>query len=270
MVVTDLDGTLLNGDRAISTPDRDALLECSRRNVVRVIATGRSLYSAHRALSEETPIDYLVFSSGAGVVDWRSGDVLLARGLAPGDVQRAARTFVERRAAFMIHYPIPENHRFVYHDPGERNPDFRRRLEIYKDFATPMTDGGRTFGAACQLVGIIPNDPARFDAIRDSLPGLNVIRTTSPLDGRSIWVEVFPPAVSKASAAAWLAARLGVPREGTLGVGNDYNDLDLLAWTGRSMVVANAPDDLKSRFPVTASNEEHGFSRALARLGVVE
>ena len=94
-----------------------------------------------------------------------------------------------------------------------------------------------------------------------------MIRATSPLDGESVWLEIFAPGVSKGSAAAWLAARLGVVPAAALGLGNDYNDLELLEWTGHSYVVADAPAALRARYAQTRANGNGPLSAALAETG---
>ena len=92
-----------------------------------------------------------------------------------------------------------------------------------------------------------------------------VIQTTSTLDGKSTWIEVFPITVSKSQTAAWLAEGLGIDKERIVSIGNDYNDLDLLEWTTRGYVVDNAPADLKSRFTGVASNNNGGVAEAARR-----
>ena len=76
MVLVDLDGTLLNNSKLIGGKDKDTLHFLGERNIVRVFATGRNLFSAKKVLNETTPFDYLVFSSGAGVYDWRKQKLL--------------------------------------------------------------------------------------------------------------------------------------------------------------------------------------------------
>ena len=46
----------------------------------------------------------------------------------------------------------------------------------------------------------------------------------------------------------------------TMGIGNDYNDLELLEFTRFSYLVENSPEEWKRRFSVTKSNEENAFS----------
>ena len=102
--------------------------------------------------------------------------------------------------------------------------------------------------------------------MREALPGLSVIQTTSPLDHTSTWIELFHPDVSKSSTAAWLAAELNVDPMDTMAIGNDYNDQDLLAWAADSFVVENAPSDLRARFQTVASNNDCGVAEAVATM----
>jgi hydroxymethylpyrimidine pyrophosphatase-like HAD family hydrolase len=86
---------------------------------------------------------------------------------------------------------------------------------------------------------------------------------TSPLDGKTAWIEIFPPDTSKGTALRWLAKHTGVDLSATIAIGNDYNDTDMLETVGTAYVVANAPDELKTRFRVTTSHDADGFSIAI-------
>ncbi len=259
MLITDLDGTLAGSDRAVSPANRACLEELGRKGVLRVVATGRSLYSALQVLEPEFPIDYLAFSAGAGIMEWGKRRIVAARHLEPEQTRSAASALLEAEADFMIHREIPRSHHFFYYGDGAGNPDFLRRLEIYREFAEPGPPETPEI-EACQLVAVLsPEMTGLFASLAKSLPGLKVIRSTSPLDRASTWLEVYHPEVAKSAAAEWIAARHGVRREETAGVGNDYNDLDLLEWVGNPFVVANAPEDLRKRFPGVASNDEGGF-----------
>ena len=50
-----------------------------------------------------------------------------------------------------------------------------------------------------------------------------------------------------------------------MAIGNDYNDMDLLEWTGSGYVVDNAPVELKDRFCPVASNNHGGVADAVER-----
>ncbi len=267
MVITDLDGTLLSSDRTISPRNLETLNALGRQAVLRVIATGRSLYSAQKVLSQDLQIDYLIFSSGAGVVDWPSQQLLFSHHLSREEIDRTSQLLLRHKIDFMIHQAVPDNHYFWFHATGKENPDFIRRCQIYREFASPFHASIFPLEKACQFLAIEPERNARshHQLLKDRLSTLHVIRTTSPLDGTSSWFEIFPQSVSKALASEWLAHRHHIDPADTLGLGNDYNDLDLLQWAGHSFVVANAPHDLKESYASVASNNEDGFSDAVKK-----
>ena len=212
LIATDLDGTLLGPDAAISPGNLDALRALGERGIVRVVATGRSGYSARQVLPPSTPIDYLVVSSGAGIIDWPHGGYLHTQGLRPEQTATAAAAFVALDVDFMVHDPIPDNHRFRFRR-ARSCVDFERRVTHYEAFATEhaRTGDAAWSSEACQLVAV--HDRERADVlpeVRARLSELTVVRTTSPLDHGSVWIEVFPASVSKSQACAWLAERHGM------------------------------------------------------------
>jgi hydroxymethylpyrimidine pyrophosphatase-like HAD family hydrolase len=269
MVVTDLDGTLFQRDRRISARNLRTLEELGRLQVLRVVATGRNLYSARKVLDAAFPVDYLIFSSGAGIVDWPLQRLLWKRSMNDGELRAAFLALSRRELDFMVHLPIPENHYFLYYTTGRPNPDFAARCALYGEFARPGVPARLTLSEACELLAVEagggPAGASSYPELVRELPGLRVIRTTSPLDGQSCWIEIFPREVSKALAAAWVAREAGVDHSRVMAVGNDFNDLDLLAWAPNSFVVRGSPEELENRFPVVDSQGESDFAEAVAR-----
>lgn len=267
MLVTDFDGTLRLTQGGLGKADWEALEKLASLKVVRAIATGRSLFSFNRTVTEKIPIDYIIFSSGAGVLDASDSTIVRKNSLDSVRVSEAAAVLKEHELDFMIHRPIPDNHAFVYHATGRENYDFEHRIELYGEFAALMNAPFDTFGEAAQLLAVVPEETGvqAFEGIKQALTGFTVIRTTSPLDGRSVWIEIFPPDISKSMTSAWLAETLGVEREDVFMVGNDWNDLDMLEWAGQSYVVANSPPELRERFINVASNNDGGVAEAVEK-----
>ena len=265
LVATDLDGTLFSSKQTCSAANLAALRMLGECGVIRIIATGRSIYSARKVLPLDMPIDYLVFSSGAGVMEWPTQQMLRVAHLSAEDIRRTAQVLIEHQVDFMVHAPIPDNHHFWYHATNRENPDFLRRLNWYREVAAPFDDSVWNLERACQFVAIEPaaSGLAMYERVRPHLEPLAVIRATSPFDGESLWLEIFPSGVSKATACEWIAQRHQINQRATLAIGNDYNDLALLAWGGTSYVVANAPPDLHAMYPAVASNDADGFSEAI-------
>lgn len=266
MVVTDLDGTLARSDSQICPVDLSTLDKLGDMGICRVIATGRSLFSARRVLDDKFPIDYLIFSSGAGVLDWHSQEIINEEHLSAETVRAIAGTLTEQRVDFCVQDPIPNNHRYCYTRFNPDNQDFNRRLELYREHTRPLVS--TELGDASQLLAILGEDPAEFDALKRRFDPeqVKIIRATSPLNGRSIWMEFFPPHVSKSFGIGFLCAKLQIDREQTVGIGNDYNDVDLLKFCRYSFVVANAPEELKRLYPAVASNDMNGFTHLINNL----
>lgn len=263
MVVSDLDGTLLFHG-AVDPVEVESLRELGDRGVLRALATGRAWASTRRVLGPDFPIDYLIFSSGAGVVDWRTGELLVCHNLSEEQTHRATRVFLEHDLDFMIHDPIPEAHPFVFRRTPRANLDFDARFKLHGIHGTPFSPGMERRHAS-QLLAICPEgDPEHpFQGVKEQLPDLTVVRATSPLDGKSIWLEAFSRHVSKSQGARWVAERHGVSVERVMAIGNDYNDIDLLDWAGTAFIMDNAPGPLRPRYPNVPSAERRGLTAAL-------
>ena len=90
-IIIDLDGTTLPRNwHQISEENRVALEEAGQRGVVRILATGRSVFSLNNTLPEGLPVDYMVFSSGAGIMHWDDKEILLTRELSAEETRDIA------------------------------------------------------------------------------------------------------------------------------------------------------------------------------------
>ena len=268
LFVTDFDGTLLCSDGTLAQENLDALETLTCRGIKTAVATGRSLYSFVNSPGVDLPVDYVIFTTGAGVVTQPGHKLLYQVSLTAESVAQTLDFMHQSTLDFMLHHPVPENHRYVYRCVNEDNLDFESRIDRYREFGRALDSIPRDeFGEASQFLAVVPRDKTD-DALREvrrGLPGLSVIRATSPLDHESTWIELFHPDVSKGKTAAWLASELNVSPTDTMAIGNDYNDLDLLDWAAQSFIVENAPDDLKCRFRQVASNNNGGVAEAINR-----
>lgn len=269
MVITDLDGTLLNSDQQVSKRDFDSFIELGRKGITRVIATGRSPYSFSKVISDDFPIDYLVFSSGAGIMNWLSREILISYTLEAEKVHELVSVFKRENIAFKVLDPAPENHKYIFFKNGNAHADFEKRMILYRGHEKEISFDPPNYGSASQFLIILPKDVIEFNRLSALCKGVKIIRATSPLDHNSIWMEVFHPAVSKGNACNYLCNHLEINVKNTLAVGNDYNDIDLLQFAAMSFVVENTPDDIKQSYQRVASHNEDGFTHALNLSGIL-
>ena len=266
LVVTDLDGTLLDSASRLSDVNRRTLETLGRSGVVRAVATGRSLYSARLVMHERFPVDYLAFSSGAGIVSWPVGGLLRSPEMDPSLVSRLVVRLRDLGLDFMVQHAAPDSHRFHFVRSSQRNADFEHRIERYRRYARPLHDGVAAEFRVSQFVVIEPpGTDSHLELLVREFESVHVVRTTSPLDRASTWIELFPDGVSKAHASDWIRERHAIDPARTVAVGNDYNDLDMLEWAAHAYVVSNAPPPMRERFAVVRANDDEGFTDAVRR-----
>lgn len=276
LFVTDLDGTLLNNQRKISNEDLQALQRLRDLGYLTAIATGRSNYSfsrlmetlGHTGNSDSLPVDFLIFSTGTGIMELPETTLLKSFSLGPRDVFFISEYLDSYGLDYMVHQPVPDTKYFFYNCSTANNADFDTRLKLYQDFAVPLTpEHLNNSQGATEVLCIVPRDKGHMVAkqLAKDLSQYSVIKATSPLDGQSIWVEIFAPGVSKSNAVEWLCQFVGINRQHVFAVGNDYNDEDMLHWAERGFLVENGPVELKSHFEVVASNEAGGVAQAIDR-----
>ena len=264
LVVTDLDGTLLDSASRLSAVNRRLLWSLGCKGVVRAVATGRSLYSARLVMHGDFPVDYLAFSSGAGIVSWPDGRLLHSPAMDPDLVSRLVARLRKLGLDFMVQHAAPDSHRFHFVRSSRRNVDFEHRIERYRRFAQPLRDGVSARIGISQFVVIEPpGAESHRELLVREFEDVHVVRTTSPLDHASTWIELFPDGVSKAHASDWIRARHAIDAARTVAVGNDYNDLDMLEWAAHARVVSNAPPSMREKFAVVAANDDDGFTEAV-------
>ncbi len=254
ILFTDFDGTLFTRKRAISEEDVRILQWLGREGIVRVIATGRSYFSIRKVIPANFPVDYIILSSGAGIMEWPGKQLLKTHVISGRTSDRLIDLFRKHKLSFFVHNPLPDNHHFYYFGAKNVHADFNRRLALYADFAQPLALRPSDQPSS-QFLLINTNLSHVRSFIRPYASRLNIIKATSPLDGKSLWVEIFAAGVSKQHAGQWLCHRLNIAQANTLAIGNDYNDVDLLRWCARSYVVPEAPQELLKTFTCVTGND---------------
>ncbi len=248
VLFTDFDGTLFSKTKSISDVDVRILRELGQRGVVRVIATGRSYFSIRKVIPEDFPIDFVILSSGAGIMEWSTKQLLKTFSFSP-ELSAAITAFlVKHGVPFFRQDPLPHNHGGYYFLNHTQNADFKRRLNLYRKYLKPIEENP-DHQTASQFI-VMEQEGNIRNLLGSLLSQIHLIKATSPLDHKTIWLEIFPKAVSKAHGAQWLLDRLEILRKESLAIGNDFNDLDLLHWAESAYVMPDAPLQLRKLFPV--------------------
>ena len=266
LVATDLDGTFLKNDKSISRQNLEALRVLGEKKIVRAVATGRNLRKVKEVLSNHIPFDFIVYSSGAGVYDWNAQKQIYNCNLDKESVQKLFKYFISEDVNFHGFFPAPDNHKHWFYRGKSYCEEFERYFSFNNAFAYELNTNCLPNTQLCQFLVIIPEDEKRFEHLKTDIEKqcseIRVIRASSPITKGYIWIEVFHQSVSKGNGIKHICEMLKIKQENTVGIGNDYNDFDLLEFTRHSFLTENAPPEIKNTFPNLPSNENDAFAFA--------
>ena len=268
LVALDFDGTLFSHRNKCMCPKTLEALRTVPPDCLRLIVTGRNLAALEREITEDTPVDYIVTGSGALTMKWPTKELVAAHNLSPSFTRLLAAMWISQKQSFcLLEKPPNSHHCFAY--VGE-NPldDFIQRnakyaattkyLERIEDLP-PVDDNSGLFAQFVTMA----EDENTFRQLKKSVldmpqaDKIRVVQTTSPMSGNCFWLEVLPATVGKSMAIASIAHAHGISQQQCLGVGNDFNDIDMLEWCGKGVLVADAPRELIGRGSFHTTSADH-------------
>jgi hydroxymethylpyrimidine pyrophosphatase-like HAD family hydrolase len=129
-----------------------------------------------------------------------------------------------------------------YADGMARDPRFQLGAWDRGNSVPPVSDERLLSRDAAKLLGRHPSLSAD-ELLAVAAPVIGEIVSVSHSNGPRL-VEAMAAGVTKGSALAALAGRLGIAQEDVVAFGDMVNDLPMLAWAGRSYGVANAHPDV--------------------------
>jgi hypothetical protein len=257
LVATDLDGTLLRPDGTVSQRTVDAVQAAQQAGLHVVPVTGRPPRVTWDVAQRARLGPLGVCSNGALVVDVQTMEILEIETVAVEVAVRLVSMLRERLpgAVFAV-----EGMESFTHETGFMDPEW------YWDAETgQVEDIMEAFSPT--LVKLIVRRPGwdaatLMDELRREVAEKGHV-TSSGLD----WVEIGAPGISKAYALERICRRLGIGVSEVLAIGDNHNDLTVLAWAGRAAAPANAiPEVLATVQQVVPSNEDDGVAQLLEQL----
>lgn len=257
LVALDLDGTLVGESPEISDRSVRALHEAAQRGVKVTLATGR-MYLAARPYAEQLGIATpLICYQGAQIRDPISGNIV-------------SETGIDREVALEVLRYCRQNAYHVNAFVGD---------ELYMASLTPA---GKFYSERANIEPIIvgdltewlEGDVLKLVIVTDEPTTMTIIGELAERFGERLYVtrsypifaETISPEVSKGKALADLAKRLEIPLENVMAIGDDLNDIDMVATAGLGVAMRNSPPDvLREAQFVTGTVDEDGVATAVER-----
>lgn len=258
LIAIDLDGTLIGRDLSISPRARAAIRRAIETGIKVTIASGRMFKSVLRFAQELNLQTPLICYQGALIKDPVSQETLWHKTV-PLELARQIIPIVEARGIHINAYVDDE----LYVSRVTAEAEGYARLSIVQ--AHPVGD----------LVTFLQREPTKLVAISDAEQIDRLTRELASHFGSSLYItksypifcEIAHPECSKGKALARLAERLGIAQEETVAIGDNPNDLDMIAWAGLGIAMANSsPEVIAAADWVTGSVEEDGAAQAIEKV----
>ncbi|GAA4351446.1 HAD family hydrolase [Angustibacter luteus] len=237
MVATDLDGTIVGADGAVSARTVAALQACQDAGVLVVYVTGRPVRWMAEVVEQTGHSGIALCGNGAVVYDLAAEQVVTARTLSPevavevADRLRAsmsdAQFAVETLAGFRL------------------EPGFQPHWDdAFRPF--PEGDLGQLLADDPGLLKLLCRSESRLadDMLARAIQALDGLAAPTHSNPRDCLLEVSALGVGKASALAELAAEHGIDPADVVAFGDMPNDLDMLAWAGRGYAMDGGHADV--------------------------
>ena len=267
LIAVDIDGTLLNSQFRISEKDRQALRQANQDGIEVILVTGRR-HTFALPIAEQLGFDLWLISSNGAITRSLAGETF-HRDLLPVETYRdLCRVMQEFRGNMVVTFDKESKGALVLERMDELNSSIRHWLEKnmqFIEFVIPIEKALIADPVQAMFCGTISRMQAAMrmlesDRVKDET---TVVRTEYPARDLCI-VDVLNRDCSKGHALERWANYRGIRREQVMAIGDNFNDLEMLAFAGVPFIMGNACEELKDRgWPVTLSNDENGVAAAI-------
>ncbi len=270
MLAVDIDGTLLNPHFQISAADLAALQKANRQGIEVILVTGRR-HSFAMPIARQLGFELHLISSNGAVTRSMQGKTF-HRDLLPADTCRKLCAAMKQfRGNTVLTFDKETKGAIVLEHMDELGTSIQKWLEKnleYIEFVIPVEDSLTSDPVQAMFCGRIGRMQQALSAL--SASGLDreitVLRTEYPARDLSL-VDILNHDCSKGHALERWAGFRGIPREQVMAIGDNYNDVEMLAFAGVPVIMGNAVEELRSNgWRVTLPNDQNGVAAAVEQV----
>jgi Cof subfamily protein (haloacid dehalogenase superfamily) len=270
LLAVDIDGTLLNSQFRISERDLEALGHARACGVEVILVTGRR-HTFALPMAQQLGFDLWLISSNGAITRSLSGETF-HRDLLPVETCRALCSVMQEfRGNTVVTFDKDSKGALVLERMDELTLSIQQWLTKnlqFIDFVVPVENALVTDPVQVMFCGSISRMQEALNRLESShlTKLITVVRTEYPLRDLTI-VDVLNRDCSKGHALKRWASHRGIPREQVMAIGDNFNDLEMLAFAGIPFIMGNACAELKARgWPITSSNDECGVAAAIEQV----
>jgi Cof subfamily protein (haloacid dehalogenase superfamily) len=268
LLAVDIDGTLLNPQFSISDADMSALRRAHSEGIEIIVVTGRR-HTFALPIVQQLDFGLWVISSNGAVTRSLSGETFHRDMLPAKTCRQLCAAMQDFRGNTVLTFDKETKGALVLERMNELNGSIQRWLEKnlqYIDFVIPIEDALSTDPIQAMFCGPIARMHQALEVLAATTLDVTILRTEYPVRDLSI-VDVLRQGCSKGQALERWANYRGIPREQVMAIGDNYNDIEMLAFAGLPFIMGNASDELRRNgWAVTLPNDQSGVAAAIEQV----
>jgi Cof subfamily protein (haloacid dehalogenase superfamily) len=273
LIAIDIDGTLLNPEFRISATDLATLRRAHAEGVEVILVTGRR-HTFALPIAQQLGFDLWLISSNGAVTRSLAGETFHRDLLPEGTCRELVRVMQEFRGQTVLTFDSMAEDgdgagTIVIERLDELEASIQRWLEKnrqYIQFVVPIENALTTDPVQAMFCGPVAQMQRALQMLGSCGLPITVLRTEYPGRDLSI-VDVLNAECSKGHALERWANYRRITREQVMAVGDNYNDIEMLAFAGHPFIMGNASEELRGRgWALTRSNAASGVAAAIEHL----
>ncbi|QXM05695.1 Cof-type HAD-IIB family hydrolase [Crassaminicella indica] len=266
LVVSDMDGTLLNSENEVSEGNKRAFKDLLDNDIHVAIATGR-IYTSARVYAKHLGIVTPVIAcNGAIVRNLKNDEIIYESHIDKEDCLKVLEVAKKYDVYFHFYtantfYTERLAHSSLKYSEWNKTLKEEDRIDIriidnaYKHIERSKEN--------IYKIQMISDDQALLSNVRKELEALGTIEICKSWHNN---IEIMNKGVSKGNALHQLAQSLGIKREEIISFGDNENDISMLTYAGLGVAMGNAEEFVKSSADyVTDTNDKDGVAKALRK-----
>ena len=264
LIALDIDGTIIGDDHEIAERTIAAVRGAMERDVAVSLVTGRMVSSAMRFAQDLSLTGPIVGYQG-GLIramplpdSHRLGTLLMHTPL-PAE---SARAILDWTRAHGLDPHVNHLERFILRADDPKADDYSAFMGAHAELVPDLLAAIDHPVTKVLAVGEPPIPTEVAPLARAEFAGRADVTISHPR-----FLEFVAPGVSKGRAIRWLARRLRIPLGATLAIGDQWNDLEMLAEVGHGTAMPSAPAEVRAaaRY-VAAPLQDDGAARMIEDL----
>ena len=264
LIALDIDGTIIGDDHEIAERTIRAVRGAMERDVAVSLVTGRMVSSAMR-FAQELGLTGPIVGYQGGLIramplpdSRRLGKLLLHTPL-PAE---SARSILEWTRARGLDPHVNHLERFILRADDPKADDYSAFMGAHAELVPDLLAAIDHPVTKVLAVGEPPIPTEVAPLARAEFAGRADVTISHPR-----FLEFVAPGVSKGRAIRWLARRLRIPLGATLAIGDQWNDLEMLAEVGHGTAMPTAPAEVRAAARYVARPlEDDGAARMIEEL----